>query len=239
MPETGQCAPEAADRATNPSPDPTINPNPNRDPNTTTTTTVTTTQQHEEPIVDTLQDDNNNNVVVSVSAIQTQTTTTPPELSSTNQSSVNAVRVLFRDQSSTPLPSSGATTGTSELQNPPSNPPTLGLQPPLANVAILNRRLIERRLEAIQAADSRRWNFDFRRCRPLRIEGHRYQDVQCPPSGPQSAPCRMVSEQDIQDTETRFSNQPQQQWQQISGGQGSDSCKQTNRDKPEPKQDDE
>lgn len=45
------------------------------------------------------------------------------------------------------------------------------LQAPIVSA---NRRLIERQIEAMQEADSRRWNFDFRACRPLDLADHRY-----------------------------------------------------------------
>lgn len=46
-----------------------------------------------------------------------------------------------------------------------------------ATIVSANRRLIERQIEAIQEADSRRWNFNFRACRPLGLADHRYQHL--------------------------------------------------------------
>lgn len=43
-----------------------------------------------------------------------------------------------------------------------------------ASIVEANRRLVERQIEAIQMADSTRWNFDFRNCRPMHLAGHRY-----------------------------------------------------------------
>lgn len=113
------------------------------------------------------------------------------------------------------------------------------------SVIDLNRQLIERQLEAMQAADSQRWNFDFRLNRPLGIEGHRYQVVQFPRPNR-----RTLSEQNIHQTNTgtRFNQQQHQQaqqhqhqqrhqWRRLSTDQGSD-CNRTHRDKPDHKQDD-
>lgn len=218
-------------------------------------------QQHRqqgETLVVTLQDKNNNFVDTTQTHIQSiqQTPTNPSDqlrvqtTTTTNQSSVNAVRVLFQDQHHQQqqlLLQQRTNLGTlygdrdnraeaaREQQSSDVEHPR---QPPVsASVINLNRQLIERQLEAIQAADSERWNFDFRQSRPLRIEGHRYQVVQCPrPS------CRTLNERSDQDTGIRFcqnqNNQQRRQHQErLPTGQGND-CKHTHRDRPDHKQDD-
>lgn len=82
--------------------------------------------------------------------------------------STNAVRVLFRDRGreqvsinqASQLISQAAADGESVAGAPVTRRPS-------NSVVNANRRLIERQIEAIQVADSRRWNFDFRNCRPL------------------------------------------------------------------------
>ena len=43
-----------------------------------------------------------------------------------------------------------------------------------AAIVEASRRLIERQIETLQDADSRRWNFDFRNCRPMNQPDHRF-----------------------------------------------------------------
>lgn len=118
--------------------------------------------------------------------LQLQPPTPRPPRSGSN----SAVRVLFRDHQQQQVIggqcSSGGTshghhsgqiTGNtcneveSSIEGDPGPPFALSL-----SVAEANRRLIERQIEAMRAADSRRWNFDFANCAPMNQPGHRYVD---------------------------------------------------------------
>lgn len=215
-------------------------------------------------------ENNNNNVQITQTPIQSSqpTSITSDELqvqtitptTSSQSASVNPVRVLFQDQQQTQLHPHqqeelqllvGQQTSSDEgdiirawpNEQLPSDTEPPSQAPGPISVINLNRQLIERQLEAMQAADSQRWNFDFRQNRPLRIEGHRYQVVQC------IRPNRnTLNERNNQQTNmgTRSNDyqqqqqqrqQQQQQWQRLSTGQGSD-CNQTHRDKPDHNQDD-
>lgn len=90
-------------------------------------------------------DDNNNNQTSDEDKCQPELGANASPIDQLNLTTlitqVNPVRVLFGDRQ--------------------------GRQQQAVNIVDINRRLIERQIEAIQAADSRRWNFDFRNCRPL------------------------------------------------------------------------
>jgi hypothetical protein len=109
----------------------------------------------------------------------------------------SAVRVLFRDQqqqqrqqvvmsgrraseTSISIDSgrhiTGATFANSQHQHREPNRAAFVDRQRSISIAETSRRLIERQLEAMQEADSRRWNFDFRACRPMHQSGHRYVD---------------------------------------------------------------
>lgn len=104
---------------------------------------------------------------------------------------VNAVRVLFKDQQDKEqaLPQQNQLIGHQQQDladgTLPQQTTIIGgdrivrpvnrVVPQLqATIVSANRQLIERQIEAIQEADSRRWNFDFRTCRPLDLTDHRY-----------------------------------------------------------------
>lgn len=70
------------------------------------------------------------------------------------------------------------------LPSPPPVQPQPTTQSPIVSPIVeANRRFIEKQIEAIQEADSRRWNFDFRNYRPLQQVGHRYihSNTELPP----------------------------------------------------------
>lgn len=123
-----------------------------------------------------------------------------PEPQSNNDvtSSVNAVRVLFRNRELQRLQRHQQQQQTSNPQSQTSSGRTQILN--RASLVSANRRLIERQIEAIQAADSRRWNFDFRNCRPLARAGHRYVHINQPARN-----CRPLSDQK-QSAPTRFND---------------------------------
>lgn len=130
--------------------------------------------------------------------------------------SVNAVRVLFKDQNLEQVPSGHACrAANSQVATVDSNASaaTPNQQQPSISVVSASRRLIERQIEAIQVADSHRWNFDFRNCRPLNAPGHRYthfRDLASQPARMSSADtlqsCRPLSDQTLSTT-NRFNNQ--------------------------------
>lgn len=113
--------------------------------------------------------------------------------------SANPVRVLFKDQQLTNQSPSTQSQMSSSLRDPTS---TAQVANPIVNA---NRRLIERQIEAIQMADSSRWNFDFQNCRPLTQTGHRY--LHCTPET--SRNCRPLNDQN-QSVATRFHSNQQQ-----------------------------
>jgi len=125
------------------------------------------------------------------------TTTATPVVGAT--SSVSAVRVLFRNQQL-------------QCQQVIHTSQSNGARTrPAASIVSANRRLIERQIEAIQVADSRRWNFDFRNCRPLSQSGHRY--VHCNDSSRLN--CRPLNDQN-QGAPNRFASR--QQWRSPTRG---------------------
>lgn len=141
--------------------------------------------------------------------------------------SVNAVRVLFKDQNVQQVSSTQAnhvtdlqpTTGDGEAQ-----PADSAANQQSSTVSVINasRRLIERQIEAIQVADSRRWNFDFRNCRPLDTPGHRYsqfRETAAQPTRLTAAStihtCRPLNDQTSSAT-NRFNNQTR--WQPTLRG---------------------
>lgn len=82
-----------------------------------------------------------------------------------------AVRILFREQQ-LQLLRQQVISGREARAASPSGTCTSSEQSQnqnraAASIIEANRRLIERQIEAIREADSRRWNFDFRNCQPL------------------------------------------------------------------------
>lgn len=139
--------------------------------------------------------------------------TTSPSLIATT-STPSAVRALFRDQQQV-ISSSGT------------------IRQPTQSAAIVNanRRLIARQIEAIQMADSRRWNFDFRHCRPMNQSGHRYvhYDPTRPPNTSSSQTtqrnCRPLNDQNQSATNNPVAGPPTRWRLPSAGGQAAD-CKQ-------------
>lgn len=121
--------------------------------------------------------------------------------------SANPVRVLFKDQQQQLTNQQSTNIISSNTQSPPlsnlrSAVSTAQVANPIVNA---NRRLIERQIEAIQAADSHRWNFDFQNCQPLTQTGHRY--LYNTPETLRN--CRPLNDQN-QSIATRLNSNPQQ-----------------------------
>lgn len=132
---------------------------------------------------------------------------------SDENSRASAVRILFShnqdqrrrslDQQTANLTDQAATAATAPTATEQSSRPNLSAahrillrQRSVPSIVNANRRLIERQIEEIQSNDGRRWNFDFRNCRPLAVSGHRYvYDLNQQINAPQRDQCRPASEQ--------------------------------------------
>lgn len=118
--------------------------------------------------------------------------------------SANPVRVLFRDQQQQLLSTNQSTNVQSDSTNSLRGLASAA-QVEANPIVIANRRFIERQIEAIQMADSYRWNFDFQNCRPLAQTGHRY--IHCTSQTLRN--CRPLNDQN-QSAATRFNSNQQQ-----------------------------
>lgn len=184
---------------------------------TTNTECNTNPNQEEKPhqsISDTSEEDKNErppeNVISSTSnqpPIQ-QLAPIAPDLASLPPASSDvshnwpgaAVRILFKDEHDHQLQQQQVDQNDSVSLVTPVNRSS-------SSIVSANRRLIERQIEALQAADSRRWNFNFRECRPLAQAGHRY--VHCMGNNSISSTprtCRMPLNDQNQSQDTRFDN---------------------------------
>lgn len=125
-------------------------------------------------------DDTNNNIrddEFPRASVPDETERLQGSLESDFSQSVSAVRVLFRDQHPLQRQQVNLNTNNPITGNRVSHSARLSRQLSASSTTAIvdaNRRLIERQIEAMQEADSRRWNFDFRNCRPLNQSGHRY-----------------------------------------------------------------
>ena len=125
--------------------------------------------------------------VTSTPKTTTTTGTTPSDRrtqsnsATTTAAAAAAARILFRDQQLQLLRNAIDNNNRPTLSSNNNGNVTVSRATRPINrspsIVEFNRRLIERQIEAIRMADSRRWNFDFRNCRPLNISGHRF--VQC------------------------------------------------------------